>query len=274
MLALGPVQAASASWLDSDFYCRVYGCVIVHDGFSFDVYDVYNFETGGTVPPGQRLIPWSGNPFQGSGEVNPVITGTRTEGLSAVPLQDEGMRLGIDSDGDGIADFEPTGGSNAGYLDASDALNPFSITDTTDLVGITSSAQRSFYLSSRTDFFLSAQVFPIGGATSWNTATYFDQIDFEYQLTFRGSDDGMDFGRNINRGNGNFRDIGNVNTLGDLYGQPINLFEFRRDIRRRNSASLPSQSLRFDYVYGFGNYDLSMGAGSVQYRIEFDIFNR
>ena len=31
---------------------------------------------------------------------------------------------------------------------------------------------------------------------------------------------------------------------------------------------------RYDYVYGFDRYDLSMGAGALQYRIEFDFFNR
>ncbi|MEL6664337.1 MAG: hypothetical protein AAFR33_15190, partial [Pseudomonadota bacterium] len=40
-------DAAAQSFLDSDFYCRTYGCVVVHDGNTFDVYDNYNFSTGG-----------------------------------------------------------------------------------------------------------------------------------------------------------------------------------------------------------------------------------
>lgn len=246
----------------------------MHDGFSFDVYDNFVFTTGGTVPSNGLMVPWSGNPFEGNGDVNPVITGTRTEGLTAVPLQDEGMRLGIDTNGDGTIDFEPTGGSSEGFLDASDSLNPFTLNQNTDLVGVATTAQRSFYVSSRTDFYLSAQVFPVGAAGSGNSSNHFDTIEFDYQMTMRGEDDGMQFGANARRGNGNMRVIGNVDTLADLYGGPVNIMEFRREIRRRNSASLPSQSVRFDYTYGFEDYDLSMGAGRVRYRIEFDFYNR
>ena len=42
-------------------------------------------------PVGGRMIPWTGNPFQGAGGVNPVFTGTRTEGLHGVPLQDQSV---------------------------------------------------------------------------------------------------------------------------------------------------------------------------------------
>ncbi len=268
-LALAPT--AHASWLDSDFYCRVYGCVVVHDGFTFDVYDNYVFASGGTVAPGQRMIPWTGNPFEGAGDVAPVFTGTRTEGFHAVPLRDESSRIGIDQDGDGQVDQNAIGGGD-GFLDASDTFNPFAITQTTDLTSADSSAQRSFYVSSRTDFFLSAQVIPIG-SDALNTPQNYDQIDFRYQLTRNGNDDGMQFGANARRGNV-FRPIGNINNLGDLLGQPKNIMEFRSDIRQRASASLPSQSVRFDYVYGFREYDMSMGAGHVRYRLEFDFYNR
>ena len=50
--------------------------------------------------------------------------------------------------------------------------------------------------------------------------------------------------------------------------------EFRNAIRFRDAADLPSQSVRFDYVYGFGGYDLSMGDGHLQYELEFDFYNR
>jgi len=50
--------------------------------------------------------------------------------------------------------------------------------------------------------------------------------------------------------------------------------EFRNSIRFRDAADLPSQSVRFDYVYGFENYDMSMGEGHLEYEIEFDFYNR
>ncbi|MFN3212084.1 MAG: hypothetical protein ACE37M_03185 [Henriciella sp.] len=264
---------ALASWLDSDFYCRVYGCVVVHDGFTFDVYDNYVFATGGSVPVGGRMIPWTGNPFQGAGAVNPVITGTRTEGFHAVPLQDQSVVLGIDTNGDGSIDRLPTDANGNGFLDASDSLDPFELTMTTDLVAADTSAQRSFYLSSRTDFYLTAQARLIGSTDDFNSANLLNNVEFRYGVTRRGNDDGMSFGSNAR--NGNFiRSLGNADTLADLLGAPTQILEFRNAIRRRDSSDLPSQSVRFDYVYGFGDYDLSLGDGHLQYEIEFDFYNR
>ena len=264
---------ASASWLDSDFYCRAYGCVVVHDGFSFDVYDNYVFATGGTVPVGGRMIPWTGNPFEGAGGVNPVITGTRTEGFHSVPLQDQSVILGIDTNGDGIPDRLPIDANSSGFLDAGDRLDPFNLTLSTDLVAADTSAQRSFYLSSRTDFYLSAEARLLGPGGGLNAPEQLDNIGFSYGVTRRGTDDGMSFGTNARNGN-YIRTIGAVNDLGDLLGTPTRIMEFRQPIRRRNATSLPSQSVRFDYVYGFQGYDLSLGEGHLQYEIEFDFYNR
>lgn len=264
---------ATASWLDSDFYCRVYGCVIVHDGFTFDVYDNYDFATGGTVSPGEPMIAWSGNPFDGAGVVNPVITGTRTEGLYAVPLQDEGVTLGIDTNGDGTPDRLPIDTNSNGFLDASDTMDPFAITPSTRLVSATSSAQRSFYLSSRTDFYLVAESRLLGTPDSLNDPAQLANISFLYDVTRSGTDDGMRFGQNARNGN-YIRELGNADNLLDLYQVPTQILEFRNDIRRRDAVDLPSQSIRFDYVYDFENYDLSMGEGHLQYEIEFSFYNR
>lgn len=264
---------ALASWLDSDFYCRVYGCVVVHDGFTFDVYDNYVFATGGTVPVGGRMISWTGNPFQGSGNVNPVITGSRTEGFHSVPLEDQSVILGIDTNGDGNPDRLPNDTNSNGFLDAGDSLDPFELTLRTDLVAADTSAQRSFYLSSRTDFYLTAEARIIGSSDAFNTSNLLTNVDFRYGVTRNGNDDGMSFGSNAR--NGNFiRSIGNANNLADLLGAPTQILEFRNAIRRNDSSDLPSQSVRFDYVYGFDGYDLSMGDGHLQYEIEFDFYNR
>ena len=271
--ALVTSPGAQASWIDSDFYCRVYGCVVVHDGFSFDVYDNYVFATGGTVPNGGRMIPWTGNPFQGAGGVNPVITGSRTEGFHSVPLQDQSVVLGIDTNGDGVPDRLPVDANGSGFLDAGDSLDPFAVSLSTDLVAADTSAQRSFYLSSRTDFYLTAEARLIGPTDGFNTANLLNRVEFDYGVTRQGVDDGMAFGADTRRGN-YIRSIGNANTVGDLYGSPVQIMEFRNAIRLRNAADLPSQSVRFDYVYGFGGYDLSMGDGHLQYELEFDFYNR
>ncbi len=272
LLGLFP-QQASASWLDSDFYCRTYGCVVVHDGFSFDVYDNYVFTTGRTVPVGGRMISWTGNPFQGAGGVNPVITGSRTEGFHTVPLEDQGVTLGIDTNADGIPDRLPIDANSDGFLDAGDGMAAFNLSVSADLVAATTSAQRSFYLSSRTDFYLTAEARLLGTNDSLNTPSQLNSIGFQYSVTRNGSDDGMSYGANARNGN-YIRSLGSVDSLGDIYASPTRIMEFRNAIRLRDAVDLPSQSVRFDYVYGFENYDMSMGQGHLQYEIEFDFYNR
>lgn len=271
--ALIGTPTASASWIDSDFYCRTHGCVVVHDGFSFDVYDNYIFANGGTVPEGGRMIPWTGNPFQGAGGVNPVITGSRTEGFHTVPLEDQSVVLGIDTNGDGVPDRLPTDGNSNGFLDAGDSMDAFNVSLGADLVAADTSAQRSFYLSSRTDFYLTAEARFVGTNDGFNTANLMNKIGFDYNVTRRGVDDGMSFGADTRNGN-YIRTVGNADTVADVFGAPTQILEFRNAIRRRDATSLPSQSVRFDYVYGFGGYDLSMGDGHLQYELEFDFYNR
>ena len=265
--------SANASWLDSDFYCRVYGCVIAHDGFSFDVYDNYNFATGTEIGRNEQMIRWSGNPVQGSGGVNPVITGSRTEGFYNVPVTDQSSILGIDFDGDGVPDRLPNDTNNSGFLDAGDSLDPFALTVSTDLVAADTSAQRSFYITSRTDFFLTAEATLIGDSDELNNLDMLENVDFNFGVTRQGVDDGMAFGADARTGN-YFRSFNNVDSVADLFGSPRRIMVFRNDIRLRDAADLPSQSIRFDYVYGLGEYDMSMGEGFLQYEIEFDFYNR
>ncbi len=219
------------------------------------------------------MLPWTGNPFEGAGGVNPVITGSRIEGFHTVPFEDQSVRLGIDTNGDGAPDRLPSDLNGSGFIDAGDDMGAFTLNASTDLVSATSSAQRSFYLSSRTDFYLTAQSNLVGAMDDLNQTSQLSNINFNYQLTRQGTDDGMSFGSNARRGN-QFRPIGNVNDLGDIFGTPVRIMEFRADIRQRDATSLPSQSIRFDYVYGFEGYDLSMGDGHLRYEIEFDVYNR
>lgn len=270
-LLLAPL--AQASWIDSDFYCRVYGCVIAHDGFTFDVYDNYDFATGSEIGQRERMIRWTGNPVQGVGGVNPVITGSRTEGFHSVPVDDQSVILGIDLDGDGTPDRLPSDANGTGFLDAGDSLDPFNLSMSTSLVAADTSAQRSIYLTSRTDFFLTAEARLVGPDSPFNSPDALSNVDFSFGLTRQGVDDGMAFGADARTGNF-FRTIRNIDTISDLYGGPQRLIVFRDDIRLRDSTEMGAQSIRFDYVYGFGDYDLSMGDGHLQYEIEFDFYNR
>ena len=152
-------------------------------------------------------------------------------------------------------------------------MDPFALSLSTSLVAADTSAQRSFYLSSRTDFYVTAEARLLGPGGGLNSNDQLRNIGFDYGITRRGVDDGMAFGANTRNGN-YIRQIGVINDLGDVLGTPTRILEFRNSIRRRDAASLPSQSVRFDYVYGFEDYDLSMGEGHLQYEIEFDFYNR
>ena len=261
---------ASASFLDSDFFCRVKGCVIVHDGVSFDVYDVHIFENNGTVPPGGQLIPWTGNPFQGAGEVNPVITGTVTEGVHVIPLASESQQLafkdGIDGDVVGAALND-----NNGVLDAQDIFGSVSLNENTQLTALQTSIQRSFYLSSRTEGFrISASTTLTGSRDALNQVSTLSNVVFDYGIVVQGNDSGLAFGTAAN--DGGYVRLGNFSTLSPLANSPQMIAEFPSAIRQGFSDSLPAQSIRFDYIYGFERYDLSLGAGNLAYQIEFKFF--
>lgn len=270
-LAAGGLLPAHASFIDTDFYCRAYGCVIVHDGRTFDVYDNYNFSTGGTVAPGAQMIPWTGNPFQGVGSVAPVYTGTRDEGINWVPGDDEGVLFGIDQFGNGTADLTVSG-DQPGILDASGLIGAFELRPNSAVVAVAGEEERSFFLTSRTDFTLRANARIVGSVSSFNAATRLSNVGFRFGITGSGNDDGMAFGADA-RTNG-VRLSNSVTTLSDLVGGPVTLVEFRNTIRRRSADELSSQSIRFDYAYGFEDYDMSMGAGHLRYEIEFDFYNR
>jgi len=222
------------------------------------------------VPPGGELIPWTGNPFQGTGAVNPVFTGSRTEGFHVIATDSQGAQLGFDKTGNGTVDIEAVGNGN-GFLDAGDVFGSVQINKKTTLSALDTSTQRSFYISSRTTGFrISARSSLTGGSDELNQVSRLNNVRFDYGVTTRGNDDGMTFGRSASRGG--FRKLGTFETLGPLSTSAQFIAEFPTAIWRRFDADLPEQSIRFDYVYGFEGYDLSLGAGDLRYQIEFDFF--
>lgn len=262
--------SAFASFLDSDFYCRVKGCVIVHDGVSFDVYDVHVFATNGTVAPGGALIPWTGNPFQGTGQVNPVFTGTITEGFHVIPSAQQGSQIGFLDSLNGQIGQTALSDAN-GLLDADDVFGAITLGSDTRLRTMETSIQRSFYISSRTEGFrISAITTLTGSRDALNRTGALANVVFDYGVTLQGNDAGLRFGAAAT--DGGFRKLGNFTTLSPLANTPQLIAEFPQPIRQRFDNSLPAQSIRFDYVYGFEGYDLSLGAGNLQYQIEFDFF--
>lgn len=268
-LGLTPLQA-EASFLDSDFFCRVKGCVIAHDGVSFDVYDVHIFETNGTVPPGGELIPWTGNPFQGTGQVKPVFTGTITEGFHVIPSASQGVEIGFSGNINGQLN-DNLRGNGDGVLDAQDVFGAVQLGADTQLRTLETSIQRSFYISSRTEGFrISATTSLTGTRDALSNVNTLSNVVFDYGVTLNGNDNGLRFGSAAT--DGGYRRLGNFTTLSPLANTEQFIAEFPQAIRQRFSQNLPEQSIRFDYIYGFEGYDLSLGAGNLQYQIEFRFF--
>lgn len=261
---------ADASFIDDDFFCQTKGCVVVHNGTSFEIYDVHVFATGGSVPPGQPLIRRVDNPLAGNGTLSPVITGTLTDGQSRLPSAGQGVLLGFERNlnGNDPVDESPIGDTN-GFLDAEDAFTPFELRRTTGVTTAADLTARSFFITSRNvEFSISARTTLTGSPDALNQIPTLSNIVFDYGITRRGNDAGLTFGRAARRGR--FRRLGNFSTLSPLANAPQLIAEFRNSIRRRADNSLAEQSIRFDYVYGFESYELSIGAGNLQYQIEFD----
>lgn len=262
-----------ASILDNDFYCRTYGCVMISDGVGSDIYDVFRFSGGGTVPVGSPLIAWTGNPIQGIGPVNIVETGTTTPIPASLPAASNGTRLAIDSNGDGLGNISINDNNNNGYLDASDSLAAFGLTGNTDVVYQDNTLLHSFYLTSRnTRVDIRARASIDSVSSDYGSTVALSGIPFGMSITQSGNDAGLSYG-SLTR-NGNFSAVSGINDLGDLSGAytPIALFTHPQGIRRNADNAnnhVYRQSLRFNMSYGYPALDLSQGEGAIQLRVEY-----
>ena len=278
LLLLTNPGIANTSILDTDFWCRVSGCVMISDGFGADVYDVHQFAGGGDVPVGSPLVPWTGNPIQGLGPVNIIETGTTTPVQTTLPPAGNGTRLAIDTNGNGTGDIAINDNNNNGYLDATDSLNAFSLTGSTDVVYHANTVPHSFYLTSRsTAFDMRARSFVNTATSDYGAAVALSDVGFGISITQAGNDAGVAFGALAN--NGGFTPIAGINDLGDIAGAYtiIALFNNANGIRRNPDNAnnhVYRQSLRFNMNYINPVLDLSQGEGAIQFRVEYAPFRR
>ncbi len=278
VISFGESGTTVASIIDDDFWCRVSGCVMISDGFGADVYDVHQFAGGGDVPVGSPLVPWTGNPIQGIGPVNIIETGTTTAVPTTLPPVGNGTRLAIDSNGNGTGDIAINDNNNNGYIDASDSLNAFSISGSTDVAYQANTIPHSFYLTSRaTAFDMRARSFVNSATADYGASVALSDIGFGISTTQAGNDAGVAFGALAN--NGGFAPIAGINDLGDIAGAYtiIALFNNANGIRRNPDNAnnhVHRQSLRFNMNYAYPVLDLSQGDGSIQFRVEYAPYRR
>ena len=271
---------------------------MISDGFSTDVYDVFQFSGNGTVPVSSALIPWAGNPIQGIGPVNIVETGTTTEIPTSLPAAGNGIMLAIDINGDSVGNFLVSDNNSDGYLDAADSLAAFTMTDVTDVVFQGDTLSHSFYLTSKnTRFEIRARAI-IDSVTSTNgNSVSLSGIPFGVSITQSGNDAGLSYGGSLS-GNGGFMSIATVDDLGDIQGMftSVALFDENGIVQNGNGANnnaggngngnpnpnrgsngntnIYQKSLRFNMSYGFPALDLSQGEGAVQFRVDYAPYKR
>ena len=257
---------AHASFLDDDFWCRTYGCAVVHDGQNFDVYDNFIFATNSCcVANGAQMIPGSST----FGQFN--LTDSLTKHVG--PNSTQSMYIGLTQDGSTISQALLDDGD--GYLDAGDNFGGvFSMGSLTDIMldGPGKAYSHSFYITSRNTKFSLRALASIASSTDdfANTITL-DDINIDAAMTRRGNDAGFDFGR---RARSNKITVENgIIDLGDLQAVPTKMFSFNNNsgIRRRN-GDLNEQTIRLDFLYTMPDYDMSMGVGSMNIDMVFAMY--
>ncbi len=259
-------DTAQASFLDNDFWCRTYGCVVVHDGQNYDIYDNYIFAQGRCcVPNGAPMIPYT-RQFS-------TFNLTGTLDANQAPNSGQSMMMGITQDGNTISQSLLDDGD--GFLDASDSFaNTFVINANTDIAldGPGRQYSHSFFITSRNTRFSLRGLASVNNSTQdfANTISLGD-IRIDARFTRRGNDDGFRFGRRAS--SRNISVLSNVNNLGDLEAAPTRIFRFNRfsGIRRRN-GNLNDQTIRLDFLYTMPDYDLSMGIGSLDIDVLYDLY--
>jgi len=256
---------AHASFLDTDFFCRNFGCAVVSDGRNVDIYDNWIFASNRCcVAIGERMIPFS------SLVSTPNLTGTLDTAAGTAPSESQSFQLGIAEDGVNISQSVIDNGD--GYLDASDALSRFSLNSNTDiqLDGTGRQYSHSFFVTSRnTRFSLRARTSRVEASGDFRDTIGLEDIRLRSSIQTSGNDDGFRFGNLATASN--ITVINSVDDLGDLTGSSRQIIDFgrRRGIRQSNGDIGP-QTLRLDFLYSMPDYDLSLGVGALDVDIVFD----
>ena len=259
----------SASFLDSDFYCRTYGCAVIHDGASYDIYDNYLFSSGTCcVAIGGQMESYNTYLGQPNSDKYTNLTGTLSTNIG--PNAAQSMMFGIENNG-GVQNFLDDGD---GYLDAGDSMSAFALNSATDVILAGSGRQysHSFFITSRnTRFSLRALASIANVSGDFASTIGLGDIKLTPSISNSGNDLGYDYGGRAN--SGSITIANGVDDLGDLTGLPTQIMYFGRNngIRQRN-GDIDQQTIRLDFLYTMPEYDFSMGIGSLNLDVVFDFY--
>lgn len=260
-------SSAHASFLDTDFWCRTYGCAVVHDGANVDIYDNWIFATNSCcVPFGSQMIAFSNN------AQNTNVTGLIGGNGANLPDADQGFIFGISQDGSSINASLIDDGD--GFLDAGDSFGAFTLNPNTDILldGPGRAYSHSFFITSRNTRFSLRALASITNATGdFSNTIQLGDIKLTPSFDTSGNDGGFQFGSRANASN--IQIVSGVDDLGDLTGIPTQIMNFGRQqgIRQRN-GDIDEQTIRLDFLYEMPQYDFSMGTGSLNVDVAFDFY--
>ena len=258
-------QPATASFLDTDFWCRTYGCAVVHDGQNYDIYDNWIFGSNRCcVPYGGQMIDY----YTRAGQTN--FTGTTDRAVGWEPDSDESFMLGV-TNGNSTINVMDDGD---GFLDAGDSMTAFTLNPNTDLrlAGSGRQYSHSFFISSRNTRFSLRALAQITNATGdFADTIQLGDIKLTPSFDASGNDDGFEYGSRAN--SSNIQIVSGVDDLGDLSGLPTQIMNFgRREGIRIGNGDIDEQTIRLDFLYTMPDYDLSLGVGSLNVDVTFDFY--
>jgi len=260
-------SSAHASFLDTDFWCRTYGCAVVHDGVNFDIYDNWQFAFNRCcVPVGSEMIAFSTR--ANNTNVTGLLGGTGPDR----PDADQGFIFGISQDGSTINTTIFDDGD--GFLDAGDSLGAFTLNPNTSILldGPGRAYSHSFFITSRnTRFSLRALASIANASGDFANTIQLGDIKLTPSFVDDGNDGGFQFGSRANTSN--IQIVSGIDDLGDLTGLPTQVMNFGRQqgIRQRN-GDIDEQTIRLDFLYEMPDYDFSMGTGSLNVDVTFDFY--
>lgn len=256
---------AQASFLDTDFWCRTYGCAVVHDGQNYDIYDNWLFASNSCcVPVGGQMVDF----YIRAGNTN--VTGEIGGNGTIGPNSNQGFIFGISQDGSTVNQAL----IGDGFLDADDSFGAFTLNPNTDVLldGPGRAYSHSFFITSRnTRFSLRALASIQAASGDFQNTIQLGDIKLTPSFAASGNDGGFQFGSRANTAN--IQIVSGVDDLGDLSGAPTQIMNFGRSqgIRQRN-GDIDEQTIRLDFLYEMPAYDFSMGTGSLNVDVAFDFY--
>lgn len=196
----------------------------------------------------------------GGANVRPVVTGSMTAIPTTMPTGDSLFSV------TGVATPTFSDAGTAGALDALDTFTAWALDATSD-ISFTATQNHSFYVASNSPFRIHAVT---GAATGTGdlASLAMTAISWSMAENVNGTDGGVTYGMNAQTTVPTFSAGTDLSTFAGAGAEAVNA-----TVRTAASAgTILGHSVRFTATYGL-NYDLSMGAGTLEVPVTYTIYS-